>query len=529
MLDRTNDQVEERLARLAALAEGGIPPWPYRFEPTATVSELRSATEPLAAEELEAEPPRAALAGRVLALRRMGRAGFADLSDGRARLQVYVRRDSVPAQDWAAWDCAHLGDWLGVTGAVMRTRTGELSLKAEAVSLLAKSLQPFPVPKTEVVDGRPIVHHAVVDKELRYRRRYFDLAVNPEVRRVFETRSRIVAEVRRFLDDRGFLEVETPVLQSLHGGASARPFVTSINALSGLTLYLRIALELHLKRLIVGGMERVYEVGRVFRNEGIDRTHNPEFTMLELYEAYADYGDMARLTEELVADVARRVLGTTRIEHAGTAIDLAPPWRRITMMDAIHELGGVRADLRSLSRETLVDVCRERGLQHDPRANAGLLLDLVFAELVQPKLVQPTFVLDYPKEVSPLAKEHRHDPRLTERFEAFVQGWEIANAFSELNDPIDQRRRFEGQAELRAAGDEEAQVLDEDFLTALEHGMPPTGGLGIGIDRLVMLLTDQASIRDVLLFPFMRPQDQAIAGPGLDEDHDRDDKGAEPR
>ena len=342
--------------------------------------------------------------------------------------------------------------------------------------------------------------------------------MNPGVRAVFETRSRIISGLRRFLEARGFLEVDTPTLQTLQGGATARPFSTSLNALSGLPLYLRIAEELHLKRLVVGGFERVYEIGKIFRNEGIDRTHNPEFTMLELYQAYADYNDMAELMESMVAELAEQVHGTSRISFQGETLDLTPPWRRLSMLEAISELGGVRQDLSSMDRDRLLSVCREHRLEHDPAANEGQLLDLVFSELVQPKLVQPTFVLDYPVAISPLAKIHRVNSVLTERFEPFVAGWELGNAFSELNDPIDQRRRFEAQAVLREAGDDEAQPIDEDFLMALEHGMPPTGGLGVGIDRLVMLLTDNHSIRDVLLFPFMRPPAEGEAGNPEDQD-----------
>ena len=504
-IDASSDQVAERLAKLEALRELGVEPYPYRFPATATVSCLRERHDGSTGAELEAQQPAASVAGRILSLRSHGKAGFCDISDGRTRIQAYVKKDLVPAADFAAWALLDIGDWIGVTGTVMRTRSEELTVQASRVDLLSKSLRPLPVAKVETIDGKEVVHHGFADKELRYRRRYVDLAVNPEVRRVFDLRTRAVSSIRRFLDGRAFAEVETPILQPLYGGATARPFTTTLNALSGLPLYLRVADELYLKRLIVGGFPRVYEIGKDFRNEGIDRTHNPEFTMLELYQAHADYGDMAELTESLVSTVAREVLGTTTVDWQGTAIELAPPWRRMTMLDAIRDLGGVRDDLRGLPRETLLATCRTRALAHDPKANAGQLLDLVFSELVQPKLVQPTFILDYPKEVSPLAKAHRADPTLTERFEAFVLGWEIGNAFSELNDPIEQRRRFEAQAVLRAAGDDEAQPLDEDFLLALEHGMPPTGGLGVGVDRLVMLLTGSASIRDVLLFPFMRP------------------------
>ena len=510
-LDAGHDQIAARLGKLASLRERGIEPYPYRFDATHDVRGLRRLYEGWTAEQLEADQPKAAAGGRILSLRTQGKTGFFDLSDGAARIQVYVRRDGVPEAAWTAWEHCDIGDWVGAAGRVMRTRAGELTLQASGLEMLAKALHPLPVPKVETVDGKQVVHHQFADKELRYRRRYVDLAVNSDVRRVFELRTKVVSAIRRFLDERGFLEVETPVLQSLHGGASARPFRTSLNALSGMPLYLRIADELYLKRLVVGGMPRVYEIGKDFRNEGIDRTHNPEFTMLELYQAFADYGDMAEITEGLVTHAAQAALGTLKVRRGDVEIDLTPPWRRMTMLGAIREIGGVQEDISSLDREVLLRACRGHGVEHDPAGNPGRLLDAIFSELVQPQLVQPTFILDYPKEISPLAKGHRSHPRLTERFEAFIAGWELGNAFSELNDPVDQRARFEAQMALRAEGDDEAQVLDEDFLLALEHGMPPTGGLGVGIDRLIMLLADCSSIRDVLLFPFMRPLD---LGPG---------------
>ncbi len=513
-LDPSQDQIAERLDKLRALRENGIDPHPVRFDATHDVTMLRAQHEPLTPEQLDAPAPPVAAGGRVMSLRTHGKTGFFDLSDGRSRIQVYVRRDGVPEEAWRAWELTDIGDWVGVEGRVMRTRAGELTVQASSLRMLSKALRPLPVPKVEVVDGQTVVHHAFADKELRYRRRYVDLAVNTEVRRVFELRTRMVSAIRRFLDARGFLEVETPVLQTLAGGATARPFRTSINALSGMPLYLRIADELYLKRLIVGGMPRVYEIGKDFRNEGIDRTHNPEFTMLELYQAFADYGDMAETTESLVTFVAQETLGTLQVRRGDHVIDLTPPWRRMTMLESLREIGGVTEDLETLDRAALLRACEDKNVAHDPKAPAGHLLDALFSDLVQPHLIQPTFILDYPKEISPLARVHRQNPRLTERFEAFVAGWELANAFSELNDPLDQRARFEAQMALREAGDDEAQMLDEDFLMALEHGMPPTGGLGIGVDRLVMLLADCASIRDVLLFPFMRPLELNPASPG---------------
>jgi len=513
-LDSSQDQVAERLQKMRALRASGIEPYPYRFEANATISDLRARHDGKDAASLEAEKPATAVGGRVLARREHGKAGFLDLSDGVSRIQVMLRRNELGEQGWTAWQQLDIGDWLGVEGVVIRTRMGELTIHASSVVMLSKSLRPLPVPKVEVVDGKEVVHFALADKELRYRRRYVDLAVNPEVRRVFELRTRAVSAVRRFLDARGFLEVETPVLQSLHGGAAARPFRTNLNALGGMPLFLRIADELYLKRLIVGGMPRVYEIGKDFRNEGIDRTHNPEFTMLECYQAFADYSDMMDLTESLVTSVAQEALGTLKVRRGGAdgiEIDLTPPWRRLSMADAVREIGGVTEDVGSMDRDVLRQACRAHRLEADETASAGLMLDTIFSELVQPHLQQPTFILDYPVEVSPLAKVHRSKPGLTERFEAFIGGWELANAFSELNDPVDQRERFMAQERLRLQGDEEAHVIDEDFLMALEHGMPPTGGLGVGIDRLVMLLADCSSIRDVLLFPFMRPLDAGDA------------------
>ena len=511
-LDSSQDQVAERLAKLDELRELGQEPYPHHFAATTAVHSLREEHGDKDGETLEQENVRLALGGRVLSIRRMGKAAFVDVSDGQARIQLYLRKNDLDETAWKVFELTDIGDWVGVEGQLMRTRTGELSVKAQSYRILAKALRPLPVGKIERVDDREVVHMGFADKELRYRRRYVDLAVNPEVRRVFMTRSRIISGVRRFLEEQGFVEVDTPTLQTLQGGASARPFETSLNALSGLPLFLRIAEELHLKRLIVGGFDRVYEIGKVFRNEGIDRTHNPEFTMLELYQAHADYHDMAELLENMVAALAIEIHGTTKIPFQGETIDLTPPWRRTTMLEAIAELGGVTQDLEGMDREALLQACAQHRLEHDPKANEGQLLDLIFEELVQPQLIQPTFVLDYPLAISPLAKVHRGNSVLTERFEPFVAGWELGNAFSELNDPLDQRRRFEAQAKLREAGDDEAQPVDEDFLMALEYGMPPTGGLGVGIDRLVMLLTDNASIRDVILFPFMRPLAEGEAG-----------------
>ncbi|MEJ2502175.1 MAG: lysine--tRNA ligase, partial [Gemmatimonadota bacterium] len=399
-----------------------------------------------------------------------------------------------------------VGDWIGAAGPTMRTRMGEPTVLVESFELLSKSVRPLPYGKVEEDGdtGERIVHSGFSDVQQRYRQRYADLAVHPEVRQVFTARAVVVRALREFLDARGYIEVETPVLQPLYGGALARPFVTHHNVLD-LPLYLRIADELYLKRLIVGGLERVYEIGKDFRNEGIDRTHNPEFSMLEFYQAFADYTDMMGMVEALLAHAAEEATGSAAVEFAGQSIDFSPPYRRVGFLDALNEVGGL--DVASLDDGALRASAREIGVDGTESMGRGKLLDALFGERVEPKLAQPTFVVDYPKELSPLAKPKRGNPRLTERFELIVAGREIANAFSELNDPFDQRERFEAQARLREAGDEEALQVDEDYLRALEYGMPPTGGVGIGVDRLVMLLTDRPSIRDVILFPTMRPEE----------------------
>lgn len=491
--------VAQRLDKLRTIREMGIEPYPYRFETTHSSEAIRAQFESLAEAETEVSA-----SGRLMVKRDHGKSAFADLRDGEGRIQIYVRQDVVGEAAFKLWRLLDIGDFVGVAGPVFRTRTGEITVQAQRLDLLSKSVRPLPVPKEEVRDGKRIVHDAFSDPELRYRRRYLDLALNPDVRAVFKKRTAIVAAIRRFLDARGFLEADTPVLQPLYGGASARPFTTHHNALD-IALYLRISNELYLKRLIIGGFERVYEFSRNFRNEGIDRTHNPEFTLLEIYQAYADYTDMMALTEALFASVAEEVAGSTAIAYQGQEIDLAPPWRRLPLLESIRAYGDI--DVSGASEDGLRTVCKRLELEVHPNADRGGLIDEIFEAVVQPHLVQPTFITDYPVEMSPLAKRHRENPELAERFEPFICGWEVGNAFSELNDPIDQRRRFEYQMSLRDRGDEEAQVLDEDFLRAMEYGMPPTGGLGVGIDRMVMLLTDSRSIRDVILFPHMRPEE----------------------
>ncbi|CAN5663792.1 lysine--tRNA ligase [soil metagenome] len=492
--------VRARLAKLDELRARGTEPYAYGFDPT------QSAVEALGLYTGEAEEgPSVRLAGRIVAMRDMGKSTFAHLADRAGKIQLYFRMNVLGEEDYSLLELLDLGDWVGVEGPLFRTRTGEVSVRVEQLSLLAKSLRPLPLGKEEIdpETGGRRVYSGLADREARYRQRYVDLAINPEVRETFVARGRAISSIRRFLDERGFLEVETPVLQPIYGGASARPFVTHHNALD-MPLYLRIADELYLKRLIVGGMERVYEIGKDFRNEGIDRFHNPEFTMLEFYAAYLDYEDVMRLAEELLVHVVESVTGGRVLHSAGQTIDVSPPFARHTMYEALREIGGVVVP--ALADEELRNKALELGVEGVGTLGRGKLIDELFSGLVEPHLVQPTFITDYPREMSPLAKPKRGDPELTERFELFVGGREIANAYSELNDPLDQQERLEAQSRLRAAGDAEAQVVDTDYIRALEYGMPPTGGLGMGIDRLVMLLTDQPSIRDVILFPTMRPE-----------------------
>ncbi|WP_338825633.1 lysine--tRNA ligase [Neomoorella humiferrea] len=476
-----------RLEKLKELREEGIDPYGGRFARTHTTAQVR-----LNFEELEGRE--ASLAGRIMAIRGHGKASFVDLQDRDGRLQLYIRIDNVGAEVYGFFRKLDIGDIIGVKGRVFRTHRGEISLEVRDLVLLCKSLRPLPEK-----------WHGLKDVDLRYRQRYLDLIVNPEVKEVFITRAKILRAIRSFLDARGFLEVETPSMHAIPGGAAARPFITHHNALD-IDLYLRIALELHLKRLLVGGLEKVYEMGRVFRNEGISTKHNPEFTMIELYQAYADYEDMMHLLEEMVAYVAAEALGRTTVTYQGEEINLTPPWPRLTMFAAIEKYTGV--DFSRLNEEEARRAAMELGVELEPGLDWGKIVNEVFEARVEPHLIQPTFILDYPVAISPLAKRKKENPELTYRFEAFIAGRELANAFSELNDPLDQRRRFEEQMAARAAGDEEAHMLDEDFLRALEYGMPPAGGMGIGIDRLVMILTDSPSIRDVILFPTMRPKEE---------------------
>ena len=485
--------LQARMAKLEHVRQLGIDPFPAHYKRTHSTAEAMAHFE----EQPADEPAELAVGGRIVSRRVMGKASFCHIQDGSGRLQLYLKTDLVGPDAYALFrDEIDVGDHVGASGTLFRTRTGEVTLEVHSLVLLSKSLRPLPEK-----------WHGLQDVEKRYRQRYLDLIASEESRQVFQVRARAVSAIRRFLDDRGFTEVETPCLQALYGGAAARPFTTFYNALDS-EVYLRIATELYLKRLIVGGMDKVYEIGRVFRNEGLDIHHNPEFTLLETYEAYADYRDVMAMVEELVPYVAQEAVGTTVITYAGHEIRFDPPWQRVSLRDAIAEHSGV--DFAAYpDQESLYARVRDLDLPITPTSPRPKIIDELLSRFVEPKLVQPTFLIDYPVELSPLAKRKPDDPRYVERFEAFAGCFELGNAFSELNDPIDQRARFADQLKNREAGDEEAHQMDEDYILALEHGMPPTGGLGIGIDRLVMFLTDKHSIRDVVLFPQMRTRGQA--------------------
>ena len=484
--------IRERLKKLEELTQEGIDPYPSTFPVTHETGAVKARYEAADDATLSAAEG-VALGGRVLSLRGHGKASFAHIQDRTGRIQIYVRQDTVGEAAYRLFRRVEVGDFLGVTGPLFRTKTGELTVQVETLALLAKALRPL-----------PDKWHGLSDVEVRYRQRYVDLIANPPVAELFRRRARIIGEIRRFFDARGFLEVETPMMQPIPGRAAARPFVTHHNAL-GLTLYLRIAPELHLKRCVVGGLERVYEINRNFRNEGLDTQHNPEFTMLEFYQAYADYRDLMVLTEALLSQVVQTVCGSDTITYQGREIRFTPPWPRLSVEEGLVKLAGLLPD-QVRTADGLRAAAEARGIPLNPAWGWAKLLVELFEALVEGQLFQPTFVTDFPAELSPLAKARPEDPRYVQRFELYVGGLEVANAYTELNDPREQRRRFEAQAKARAAGDEESHLMDEDYLRALEYGLPPTAGEGIGIDRLVMLLTDVPSIRDVILFPLMKPE-----------------------
>jgi lysyl-tRNA synthetase class 2 len=480
------EQMRIRLGKLKELSEAGRDPFEQvRFDVTCHNADI---TEHF--EEMEGREVR--IAGRLLSKRGMGKASFCDLYDKTGRIQLFTKFDVIGADDYALWQKLDIGDIVGIRGEVFRTHKGEISVRTEEYTLLAKALRPL-----------PNKFHGLKDQDLRYRQRYVDLIINPEVRDTFTKRSAIIREIRRYMDSLDFIEVETPILNTIAGGATARPFITHHNTLD-LDMYLRIAPELYLKRLIVGGFERVYEMGRLFRNEGMDIKHNPEFTTIEMYQAFTDLRGMMELAENLLSEVSVKVLGTTELNYQGTPISLKPPFARMTMVEAVKMYSGVDFALIKTTEEAFA-AAKEKGLEPAATFRRGEILNLFFEVFCEENLVQPTFICEYPIEISPLTKKKPGDPSMTERFELFIGGREYANAYSELNDPIDQRERFADQIRKRAAGDDEANLLDEDFCVSLEYGMPPTGGMGIGVDRFVMLLTDRASIRDILLFPTMKP------------------------
>ncbi len=488
MTENIADQHQVRVDKMLSLRAAGIEPYAYKYAKTHSTQQLLDRFEKLAEPQTTVS-----VAGRLMTIRHMGKSIFAHLQDESGQIQIYVKKDAVSEQEFEVFKKSDLGDIFGVSGYLFMTKMGEKSVHVSSLALLAKSLRPMPEK-----------WHGLTDKETRYRRRYLDLIANPEVREVFKKRSGIIRSLRNFLDGEGFIEVETPILQPIYGGAAAKPFVTHHNRLD-VEMYLRVADELYLKRLIVGGFEKVWEFCKDFRNEGLDRSHNPEFSMIELYWAYADYYDVMDLYQRMLVKVATEVLGSTALEFGGSQIELGGEWKRLPLVDSISEAVG--RDISGADEATLRALAREHGIETEKLVGRGKLIDELFSVKVQPRLIQPTFVIDYPVELSPLAKPHRSKPGLTERFEVFIGGMEMGNAFSELNDPIDQRERFERLVELARAGDEDAPaVLDEDYVFCLEHGMPPTGGLGFGVDRLCMLLLNQPSIRDVILFPQMKPE-----------------------
>jgi lysyl-tRNA synthetase class 2 len=494
-----------RLEKIARLRQQGIEPYPTRSERTHTSQEAVQAFETAeAAGKTESDP--VTVAGRIRATRPMGKITFAHIEDGYGRIQLFFRLNDIGEEQLDFFSREFdLGDFIQAQGVVFRTRTGEVTLRVQNFRMLSKAVTPLPAAKDELVDGQVVRHAALTEPELRYRQRYADLAVNPEVRRIFQARTTAIKALREFLDGQGFLEVETPILQPIYGGAAARPFMTHHNQLKQ-DLYLRISFELYLKRLLVGGFERVYEIGRDFRNEGVDRTHNPEFTQLEFYAAYADYEKVMQLTEQMVGFTFERVLGSRQFTYQGHQIDLTPPWTRMRLSDGLAEMAGIEITQHPTA-ESLGAAMRQRGMEVDPKAPRGKLIDKLLSDYLEPNLIQPTFLYDYPREISPLAKSMPGDPTTVERFEGFMAGFELCNAFTELNDPLDQEARFLEMGRDYNADDEERHPMDEDYLQAMRYGMPPCGGFGMGVDRLMMLLTDSPNIREVILFPHLRKED----------------------
>ncbi len=494
-MEKRSHLIEERLEKVEKLRSMGINPYPTGYRPDISISEILGKYEDVGTETLEKEQNRFRVAGRIMAIRDFGKAAFMHIKDGTGRIQVYIRRDKVGDDAFKIYKLMDIGDFAGFKGILFRTRTGELTILAEELHLISKSLRPLPEK-----------WHGLTDVETRYRQRYLDLIVNDHVREIFIKRSRIIQAFREFFNNKGFIEVETPMMQPIPGGATARPFKTYHNAL-GIDLYLRVAPELYLKRLVVGGFEKVFEINRNFRNEGISIKHNPEFTMLEFYMAYATYEDLMELTEELFNYVSQKIAGSDKIQYQGQTIDFSRPWKRIPLLESLVEIGGVDSKVLE-SRKDAVEFAESKGINIAARESHGKVLTKLFDHFVEPNLISPTFVVGYPVDVSPLSRRNDDNPEIVDRFELFIGGREIANAFNELNDPVDQKKRFEAQVALREAGDEEAQFMDKDYIRALEYGMPPTAGEGIGIDRVVMLFTDSPSIRDVILFPHMRSKQE---------------------
>ncbi|MBU2647255.1 lysine--tRNA ligase [bacterium] len=502
-MSELSNQLQARQDKLQKLRSLGVNPYPYRFGRTQHVSDLIENRDSLIKNETEIK-----ISGRLVAFRRQGKTAFCNLKEGLHRIQLYVSQNIVGPESYEIFKCLDLGDFIGVKGNLFVTRTGELSVNVKEFDVLGKSVRPLPVPKEKIVDGQKQIFDQFKNMEQRYRQRYIDLVLNDNVVDIFRKRSLIIKTTRDYLEELGYMEVETPTLQSIYGGASARPFETHHNSLD-MKLYLRISNELFLKRCIIGGLDRVYEIVKDFRNEGIDRTHNPEFTQIEFYQAYADYNDMMDHFENIYARASLAVNGTTKIQYQGQALDLTPPWERLTMKDAIKRYAGF--DVDETSDGELVDLLKAKGMELEGSFIRGIAVSEIFEAYCEDQLIQPVFIMDHPKESTPLCKIHRNDPTLVERFEPYINGWELGNAYSELNDPDMQRRFFEEQVARGRGGENETHPMDEDFLTALEYGMPPTGGIGLGIDRMVMLLTDQKTIRDVILFPLMRDSEGTSA------------------